>query len=124
MGRSVRCPSCNRFGSVDSDGFCKNCYVAPSAKNDNLSLVKLYSKSNKRLVDGALAEVGADRVADLEGENINIVLNFIKRRLPVNRTGNIVKETSQFEQYGYEFKRESDGYTLEKGECSYEKGVG
>ena len=73
------------------------------------------------MVSGALAEVKVSRVADLTPDQYSIVLNIIKRRLPVKRSGALVQEHSPMENYGYEFRNENSKYGWEKDRCDYER---
>jgi hypothetical protein len=120
MGNPSRCPVCNRFGTVELNGFCKACAVDPNAKG-LWNFIKINARTNPTVVKGALLEVGAARVADIKQEDVIRVANIIKRRLPVNRRGHLVSDTNPMENYGYAFKDEKESYGIEKEVCDYER---
>lgn len=120
MGNPTRCPVCNRFGTVELNGFCKACYVNPNSK-EQYAKIKIYSRTDPTVVSRALLEVGLERVADIQPEHVGKIYNIIKRRLPNRKHGNIVKDSSPMQEYGYDFKSEEAQYKMEKGVCDYER---
>lgn len=120
MGNPNRCPVCNRFGTVELNGFCRSCYVNPNSK-EQFAKIKIYSRTDPTVVKRVLLEVGLERVADIKPEHISRVYNTIKRRLPQRKHGNIVRESNPMQEYGYDFKSEEAQYKMEKGVCDYER---
>ena len=120
MANATRCPVCNRFGTVELDGFCRSCYVNPNSKN-HFAQIKIYSRTDPTVVKGVLLEVGVERVADIKDIDISRVYNMIIRRLPPKKRGNIVKDASPMQEFGYDFKHETKKYDVEKEVCGYER---
>lgn len=124
MGNPNRCPSCNRFGASELNGYCKDCYKEPTkpyVKPGKLQNIRMEYKNNPKLVNSALLEIGKNIDDNLTEDEANRVYNIIKRRKPVNRYGHVVKDISPMEEYGYNFKEEKKEYGIIKEVCNYER---
>lgn len=111
----THCPKCGKLGSPSLDNYCKSCDVA--VFND--TLYKLCAGSVK-VLNAAVAEVGAGDVTRVKREDRSRVINIIKRRKPVTRRENLVQATAPLESVGDAFI-EPTGYNMEKGVPSIER---
>lgn len=130
MGNPSRCPSCNRFGSAELNGYCKDCYKEPEEKPQEppklfrpkiVVWLEEECKKNPKVAQGAYAELGK-KIGDKLSENeTRVIYNIIQRRKPVRRHGHIVRDLPPMEGYGYKFVDERDKYELIKEVCNYER---
>ena len=122
MGERVRCPKCNRYGAVDLGNYCKSCYQKPYEKPTKRDQLIVLRRKYPTVVKNSMLEVGKVAINTLTDNEVNIVLNYTLRRLPVKRTGHLVRGASPMESHGYGFVDEPGAYGVERGEVGYEHG--
>ncbi len=110
MGNDTRCPRCNRFGDSDLNNYCKACDL-DRFKDELNSLCR----GSRKILIGALLEVGAKTPEEVVRTDRQRVLNIVKRRQPINRRPSIVQDAAPLESHGMAFANEPTQYTAEKG---------
>ena len=110
MGNPTRCPSCNKYGNSDLDGYCKRC-------DTEIFMSKAFKEASgsKRVIDSVLLEFGVSAVNDVRREKRKEFINMIKRRRPSERDGHIARGASKLEKYGYRFATDPEKASIIKG---------
>jgi hypothetical protein len=128
MGNPDRCPECNRFGTAELEGYCKDCYPNIKFLRKDVFMDRLFAfqEHSQNVVTGALKEVGAESADKVKPEDRSVVLNICRRRLPTTRQRHLVqKETfvSEGDYFGFRKHGESevDDYRVVKGGYEVER---
>lgn len=117
MGNDTRCPACNRYGDPNLNNYCRACDL--DLFKDKLNTL---CRGSKKILAGALLEIGAKKPSEVPREQRQRVLNIVKSRQPIDRRPHIVQGNAPLETHGMAFADEPTEYTAEKGVPSIEHG--
>lgn len=108
MGNPLRCPRCNGLGNKELV-YCSRCDKQMFEEKLNALLF-----GSRKILEGALLELGANNLNAVKREERSRLLNIIKRRQPLKRRRSMVQGDAPLESYGYNFMSEPKDYSAEK----------